>query len=71
MVDLGVGVRFGVAREEDTLRALGFKAYTPSPAPWWALRLLVAGPALSRADALVRHNTLPVDANPGGLEVPK
>lgn len=65
------GVRFGVAREEDTLRALGLKTHTPSPAPWSALRLLVAGPVLSRADALLRHNTLPVDASPGELEVPK
>ena len=66
------GVRFGVPREEDTLRALGLKkAHAPSPAPWLALRLLAPGPALSRADALVRHNTLPVDANPGELEVPK
>jgi Type VII secretion system ESX-1, transport TM domain B len=65
------GVRFGVAREEDTLRALGLKAHTPNPAPWWALRLLVPGPELSRADALVRHNTLPADSNPGELQVPK
>jgi type VII secretion protein EccB len=67
------GVRFGVAREEDTLRALGLglKMQPPSPAPWSALRLLVGGPVLSRADALVRHNTLPVDSSPGELEVPK
>jgi hypothetical protein len=65
------GVRFGVPREEDSLRALGFKTHTPRPAPWWALRLLAPGPVLSRADALVRHNTLPVDGNPGELEIPK
>lgn len=65
------GVRFGVPREEDTMNALGLKNHTPSPAPWLALRLLAPGPALSRADALVRHNTLPVDASPAGLEVPK
>jgi type VII secretion protein EccB len=65
------GVRFGVAREEDTLRALGLKAHTPDPGPWWALRLLVPGPELSRSDALVRHNTLPTDSNPGELQVPK
>jgi len=65
------GVRFGVPREEDTMNALGLKKHSPSPAPWLALRLLAAGPALSRADALVRHNTLPVDANPAELEVPK
>ena len=65
------GVRFGVPREEDTMNALGLKKYSPNPAPWLALRLLAAGPALSRADALVRHNTLPVDINPAELEVPK
>jgi hypothetical protein len=65
------GVRFGVAREEDTLRALGLKFHTPSPAPWSVLRLLVPGAVLSRAEALVRHNTLPADASPGELEVPK
>lgn len=65
------GVRFGVPREEDTVNALGLNKHTPKPAPWLALRLLAAGPALSRADALVRHNTLPVDANPAELEVPK
>lgn len=64
------GVRFGVAREQDTLRALGLSS-RPSPAPWTVLRLLAPGPMLSRADALVRHNTLPVDASPGELELPK
>lgn len=65
------GVRFGVQREEDTMNALGLKKHSPNPAPWLALRLLAAGPALSRADALTRHNTLPVDTNPAELEVPK
>lgn len=64
------GVRFGVAREDETLRALGL-ASTARPAPWAVLRLLAAGPMLSRADALTRHNSLPVDANPGQLETPK
>ena len=64
------GVRFGVVADQDTVRALGLSA-KPSPAPWSALRLLAPGPALSRPDALLRHNSLPVDANPGQLEVPK
>jgi len=64
------GVRFGVAREDETLRALGLST-SPRPAPWSVLRLLAAGPMLSRADALVRHNALPVDGNPGELEIPK
>lgn len=65
------GVRFGVQREEDTMNALGLKKHAPNPAPWLALRLLAAGPALSRADALTRHNSLPADTNPAELEVPK
>jgi type VII secretion protein EccB len=64
------GVRFGVDRDEETLRALGLST-TPSPAPWSVLRLLAPGPALSRADALTRHNTLPTDSSPGELETPK
>jgi type VII secretion protein EccB len=64
------GVRFGVARDQDTLRSLGFSA-PPSPAPWAALRLLAPGPLLSKEDAMVRHDTLPVDLNPGELEKPR
>lgn len=65
------GVRFGVPNEQETIDALGLKSAKPSQGPWLALRLLAPGPALSRADALVRHNALPVDTNPGELEVPK
>ncbi|MGA7132943.1 MAG: type VII secretion protein EccB [Mycobacterium sp.] len=64
------GVRFGVDNSRDVLRALGLTSQ-PSPAPWVALRLLAPGPALSRADALVRHDTLPTDMNPAELVVPK
>jgi type VII secretion protein EccB len=64
------GVRFGVARQEDTLRSLGLGS-PPSPSPWAAVRLLVPGPMLSTADALVRHDTLPVDFYPGELEQPR
>jgi type VII secretion protein EccB len=64
------GVRFGIAREEQTLNALGLGS-PPSPAPWSVLRLLAPGPMLSKADALVRHDALPVDPHPGVLEAPK
>jgi len=64
------GVRFGVARDADTLRALGF-ATAPKPAPWAVLRLLAGGPLLAKADALVRHDTLPADGNVAALEAPK
>jgi hypothetical protein len=64
------GVRFGVPRDEETLRALGF-ATPPSPAPWAVLRLLAPGPALSRPAALVRHDTLPANPGVGRLEQPR
>jgi type VII secretion protein EccB len=64
------GVRFGVDNTRDARAALGL-TLKPSPAPWVALRLLAPGPALSRADALVRHDTLPSDMSPAELVVPK
>ncbi|GFG75756.1 type VII secretion protein EccB [Mycobacterium botniense] len=64
------GVRFGVDDSREARTALGLTS-TPSPAPWVALRLLAPGPMLSRADALVRHDTLPKDMNPAELVVPK
>ena len=64
------GVRFGVDNSREARTALGLTS-TPSPAPWVALRLLAPGPMLSRADALVRHDSLPTDKNPAELAVPK
>lgn len=64
------GVRFGVEDTREVRSALGLTS-TPSPAPWVALRLLAPGPTLSRADALVRHDTLPTDMNPAQLVIPK
>jgi type VII secretion protein EccB len=64
------GVRFGVPDTQEVRTALGLTS-EPSPAPWVALRLLAPGPALSREDALVRHDTLPIDLNPAELAVPK
>jgi type VII secretion protein EccB len=64
------GARFGVDDTRDVRDALGLKA-TPSLAPWVALRLLPQGPTLSRADALVEHDTLPMDMSPAELVVPR
>lgn len=64
------GVRYGVDNTREAREALGLTS-KPSPAPWVALRLLAPGPTLSRADALVRHDTLPTDMNPAELVVPK
>jgi type VII secretion protein EccB len=64
------GIRFGITRDKQTLDALGLGT-PPTPAPWAVLRLFAAGPTLDKADALVRHNTLPGDLSPGELEQPK
>ena len=64
------GARFGVDDTRDVREALGLKTQ-PSLAPWVALRLLPQGPTLSRADALVEHDTLPMDMSPAELVVPK
>lgn len=64
------GIRFGINRDDQTLNALGLNT-PPKSAPWAVLRLFAAGPTLSKADALVRHNTLPIDRSPGELEQPK
>ena len=64
------GARFGVDDTRDVREALGLKTQ-PSLAPWVALRLLPQGPTLSRADALVEHDTLPMDMSPAELVVPR
>ncbi|MGY4646658.1 type VII secretion protein EccB [Mycobacterium sp. URHB0021] len=64
------GIRFGINRDKETLNALGLGT-PPSPAPWAVLRLFAGGPTLSKVDALVRHNTLPMDRSPGEFEQPK
>jgi type VII secretion protein EccB len=64
------GARFGVDDTRDVREALGLKSM-PSVAPWVALRLLPQGPTLSRADALVEHDTLPMDMSPAELVVPR
>jgi type VII secretion protein EccB len=64
------GARFGVDDTREVREALGLNT-APSLAPWVALRLLPQGPTLSRADALVEHDTLPMDMSPAELVVPK
>jgi len=53
------GVRFGIAAEESTLRALGLDPAAAVQAPWPLLRTFAAGPALSQEAALVARDTVP------------
>ncbi|CPR10779.1 ESX-2 secretion system protein eccB2 [Mycobacterium bohemicum DSM 44277] len=53
------GVRFGVASDDSTLRALGLDAASAVQAPWPLLRTFAAGPALSQQAALVVRDTVP------------
>ncbi len=53
------GVRFGIASNDDTLRALGLDPNSAVQAPWPLLRTFAAGPALSREAALLARDTVP------------
>jgi len=53
------GVRFGIAADDSTLRALGLDPGSAVQAPWPLLRTFAAGPALSQQAALVARDTVP------------
>lgn len=61
------GVRYGV-NDPDTPNALGLS--NPQPSPWEALRLLAAGPDLTKEAALLEHDTLPPDPQPRAISKP-
>jgi type VII secretion protein EccB len=65
------GVRYGIALDNDTLRALGISPPMARQAPWPMIRVFAPGPALNREDAMTQHDTLasPTDAAP--LEKPQ
>ncbi len=56
------GVRYGI-EDEKAVAALGL-TQPPLPIPWAVLAQFAAGPTLSRADALLAHDTLPPDPRP-------
>ena len=66
------GVRYGIDNEAEnaatghgkTVAALGLNG-PPVPIPWSVLALFAGGPTLSRADALLAHDGLAPDNNPG------
>jgi type VII secretion protein EccB len=62
------GVRFGV-NDPDTQHALALR--NPQPAPWPAIRLLAAGPDLTKQAALLEHDTLPNDPTPRAVNTGK
>lgn len=64
------GVRYGVESSDEARKALGLTA-APTRTPWVAAQLLVEGPTLSRADALIQHDVLPKDLKPAELVVPR
>ena len=61
-----IDVQFMVIR---LFEALGL-ASAPLPIPWSVLSQFAAGPTLSRADALLAHDTLAPAAAPARLENP-
>ena len=63
-----VGVRYGIP-DAQTGQALGL-GDKPQRAPWAALGLLVAGPMLSRTNALVAHDAMPADSQAAVIDGP-
>ncbi len=66
------GVRYGIGRTDgtDTAAALGLTA-APLPIPWSVLSQFAAGPTLSRADALLAHDTLAPNPAPARVDTPR
>ncbi|MGE0214448.1 type VII secretion protein EccB [Mycolicibacterium sp.] len=62
------GVRYGIDGT-DSVTALGLTT-DPLPIPWSVLSQFAAGPTLSRADALLAHDTLAPNPAPARLENP-
>ncbi|OBF25935.1 type VII secretion protein EccB [Mycobacterium sp. ACS4331] len=64
------GVRYGISWDDSTLNAVGLNPGLAVQAPWPIIRTFAAGPAISRADALLARDTLPgggtAAAIPGG-----
>lgn len=56
------GVRYGVERDDATLAALRLDPARAVQAPWSILRTFAAGPAISRADALLARDSIAVAA---------
>jgi type VII secretion protein EccB len=57
------GVRYGIDWEQETLQALGIDPREAVQAPWPIVRTFAAGPAISKANALLARDTIsPVGA---------
>jgi type VII secretion protein EccB len=52
------GVRYGIALDDASLKALGISPAMARQAPWPLIRVFAPGAALSRDDALTQHDTL-------------
>lgn len=52
------GVRYGIEWDQETLQALGIDPSRAVQAPWPILRSFAAGPAISRANALLARDTI-------------
>lgn len=52
------GVRFGIEMSDEAFTALGVSDEKARQAPWPLIRAFAPGPALTRADAMVQHDTM-------------
>ena len=59
------GVRYGIELSDEAFTALGVSPDRAQQAPWPLIRAFAPGPALTRADAMVQHDSF---APVGGAE---
>lgn len=64
------GVRFGIANDNATIKALDLKPQEAQQAPWPLLRVFAAGPELSQGLALRQFDTLPGGGTVRPMPVP-
>lgn len=61
------GVRYGIDNDEPTMQALGVDPQQALQAPWPLVQTFAAGPALSRASALIARDTIKTDDSGGEI----
>lgn len=65
------GVRYGIEWEQNTLQALGIDPSRAVQAPWPIVRTFAAGPAISKANALLARDTISPAGTAAQLSAPQ
>jgi type VII secretion protein EccB len=65
------GVRYGIEWDQNTLQALGIDPSRAVQAPWPIIRTFAAGPAISKANALLARDTISPAGSAAQLSAPQ